>query len=69
LIMDKKMKVKNLKGQTVEELKQLCEDTQKELSSLRMKRGTGTIEQPLRLRTLRRDVARIKTAIRELGVK
>jgi len=63
------MKVKTLKGQTVEELKQLCEDTQKELFSLKMKRGSGTLEQPLRLRTPSRDVARIKTAIRELGVK
>lgn len=60
------MKAVNLRDQTDEELRQLRDDTAKELLELRVKRGAGGGgEQPLRIRTLRRDMARIKTILRQ----
>jgi len=50
---------------TADELEQQLEDMQKELFNLRHQQASGQIEQPLRLRTLRRDVARIRTVLTE----
>jgi len=60
------MKSKELRDQTVEELKQLCAETEKQVFDLRAKTalGEGT-DQPLKIRMLKRDLARIKTVIRE----
>ena len=44
------------------------QDVKDEYFSLRMQKSTGDIENPLRLRTLRRDVARIRTIMKERGV-
>ncbi len=55
-----------LREQTSEELVLLYETTTRELQELRVKRKIGdTGEQPLRLRTARREVARIKTIMQE----
>ena len=50
---------------TADELEQQLEDMQKELFNLRHQQASGQIEQPLRLRSLRRDVARIRTVLTE----
>jgi large subunit ribosomal protein L29 len=59
------VKGKDLKEMTDEELRQKFSDAQDELVSLRIQKSTGEIEQPLRLRTLRRDVARILTTMKQ----
>ncbi|MFC1499340.1 50S ribosomal protein L29 [Verrucomicrobiota bacterium] len=60
------MKAANLRDQTDEELGNLYEDTKREFFELKMKKGSGdSSEQPLKVRGLRRDVARIKTVLRE----
>lgn len=59
------MKSKNLREMTKDELAAQCVEAQKELFNLRIRKGAGTVEQPSRLRTLRRDVARIQTILRE----
>lgn len=60
------MKASNYRDRTDDELKQVCEDTQKELFDLKVKMGVGdSSEQPLMLRSLRRDLARIKTVLKE----
>jgi large subunit ribosomal protein L29 len=60
------MKAKELRDKTVDELKQLCEDTEKQVFDLRAKTalGEGT-DQPLKIRELKRDLARIKTVMTE----
>ena len=63
------MKAKSLRDQTSEELRQLCEDTEKEIFDFKIQRSTGADEQPLKIRGLRRDLARIKTVIREGEIK
>jgi len=40
-------------------------ETERELFNLRIRRSAGQLEQPLRLRTLRREIARIRTVLKE----
>jgi large subunit ribosomal protein L29 len=63
------MKALNIREQTDEELQQACRDMRRELFDLRIRKRTGEgAENPLRIRTLRRDVARAMTVLRERGV-
>lgn len=41
-------------------------DFQEEMFNLKFQLATGKIENPSRLRTLRRDIARIKTVVKEI---
>lgn len=60
------MKAVKLREHTDDELQQLYQDTRKELFDLRVRKGTGdSSEQPLRIRVLRRDIARIETVLGE----
>ena len=62
------MKVKefrdNLNKMSLEELKKEEAALKEELFKLRFKNATSPIENPIRLRYLKRDIARVKTAIR-----
>jgi large subunit ribosomal protein L29 len=42
-------------------LQQQLEDTKKELFNLRLQQSTGQLENPSRIRILRREVARLNT--------
>ena len=55
------MKSNELKDLTGEELDQRCREARKELFNLRIQKTTGQLENPLRLRHVRRDVARLET--------
>jgi large subunit ribosomal protein L29 len=59
------MKSKEARELSEDELKQHLLDTQKELLNLRVQKSTGQVEKPSRLRDLRRNVARLKTFIRQ----
>lgn len=64
------MKASKLREQTVEELRQVANDLAKEITTLKIKRGTGESgEQPMRARTLGRDLARVWTVLRERELK
>ena len=63
------MKASSVREQSDDELRQMCEDTRRELIELRAKKGIGdSSEQPLRVRTLRRDLARTLTVMKERGI-
>jgi large subunit ribosomal protein L29 len=62
------MKLKELKELTDAELKQRLADAKVELFNLRIQRATGQIERPLRIRLLRREVARVLTLMKQRGV-
>jgi len=63
------MKASKLREQSPEELRQLHADTIREILEFKAKKGIGdSSEQPLRVRTLRRDLARVKTVMKERGV-
>jgi len=49
------------------ELRQRVSQTRQELDTLRLKARQGALEQPHRIRQLRRDLARILTVLREQG--
>lgn len=60
------MKAANLREQTEDELIQICDETIKSLSDIRVKSIIGeALEQPLKIRHYRRDIARIKTVMNE----
>lgn len=59
------MKVFELREKSRDELIDLLNGLTKELFNLRLRRGAQELPNPLRLRTLRRDIARIKTILRE----
>lgn len=60
------MKYAELTDQTVEELRQKAATLQEELFKLRLRQATTQVENPMRIRQLRRDIARVRTAQRAL---
>lgn len=63
------MKANSLRDMTDVELSQKLLDLKGELFNLRFQLATGQLENPLRIRNVRRDIARIKTVIREREIK
>ena len=63
------MKIEDLRKLSDEELAKKIKDTKEELFTKSMQQASGTLEKPVELRMLRRDVARMKTILkeRELG--
>jgi large subunit ribosomal protein L29 len=59
------MKARELRDLTEEELKQRLDETKTELLNLRVQQSTGQIEKAVRLREVRRDVARVLTIMSE----
>jgi len=59
------MKKDGLLELPLEELKLRLQDAQLELSNLRFQQATHQIDNPLKIRTIRREIARIKTFLRE----
>lgn len=57
------MKFVDIKDLTVEELRKRNKNTREELFELKMKHSLGQVANPLQIRYLRRDLARIKTAL------
>ena len=58
-------KSKDLKDLTIVELQEREDDARKEVFNLRMQQVAGQIEDPLRLRHTRREIARIKTLLNQ----
>ena len=59
------MKVKELRKLTSEDLTKKITESKKELLDLRFKQSTGSLEKPSKIHELRKDVARMKTILRE----
>ncbi len=59
------MEIKELRKLSTEDLTKKIKDTKEELFTKRMQQANGTLEKPVELRTLRRDVARMKTILKE----
>ena len=57
------MAFEDYKGKTEDELKKTLMDKRKEQFNLRMQAATGQLEKPHVLRAIRREIARIKTAM------
>jgi large subunit ribosomal protein L29 len=60
-----KTSAKELRDLSNDELQTKAVDLKKELFNLRFQQAMGQIENPMRLRTLRRDIAKTKTILKE----
>jgi len=61
------MAEKNVAGMDAAELKNELLELRKEQFNLRMQRGTGQLANPSRFKTVRRQIARIKTRMTEIS--
>lgn len=59
-------KAQELRDATVEDLQARAQQMDEELFRLRMQKALGQLEGASKIRTIRRDLARVKTVIREL---
>ncbi len=60
-----KTKARDLRDLSGEELQSKAADLKKEIFNLRVQQAMGQIENPMRLRILRKDIAKTKTVLRE----
>ena len=60
------MKAKVLRDQSTEELKNTLGTLEEQLFKLRFQKSTGQIEDPTKIRQVRRDIARVQTVLNEL---
>lgn len=58
------MKAKELRTLTRPELEQRLREAQEELFNLKFQHKTGQLNNPLRIREVRKDVARLRTLLR-----
>ena len=59
------MEAKELRGMTTEDLNQKITELREEIGQLRLKRATSRLENPMKLRQTKRDLARVETILRE----
>jgi large subunit ribosomal protein L29 len=60
------MKISEVKDMTQVELAAKSRDLRQEMFNLRLQQASAQLEKPARLRTLRRDIARIETRVSQL---
>jgi len=59
------MKAAELRETTREELERKEQDLRRELFNLRFQKATGEIENPMRIRAIKKDIARVLTVAEE----
>jgi large subunit ribosomal protein L29 len=65
----KKTQRKEIQEKTLEELMAESRNWRREIFNLRLQQASAQLEKPGRLRTLRRDIARLETRISQLRKK
>ena len=63
--MVNKMKAAEIRNMSASELEAKLVELKKDLFMLRMQHATNHLDNPLKIGTVRRDIARVKTVIRE----
>ena len=59
------MKAKELKNLSVAELTKKLDELKKDLFMLRMQHATNQLDNPMQIALVKKDIARVKTIIRE----
>ena len=59
------MKANEIRSMSVEELQSKLVDLKKDLFMLRMQHATNQLDNPMKIAAVKKDIARIKTIIRE----
>ena len=62
------MKAKEIRNLSTDELNKKLEELKKDLFMLRMQHATNQLDNPVKIRETKHDIARIKTALRELSM-
>jgi large subunit ribosomal protein L29 len=60
------MKPNEIRELDIKELKEKSAELNEELFNLQFQHSTGQLENPMRLKSVRRDIARVKTIIQEM---
>ena len=63
--MMKAKEIKDLRGLSVEKLAEKLQELKKDLFMLRMQHATNQLDNPLQIAAVKKNIARIKTIIRE----
>ena len=63
------MKASEIREMKIDEMEQKLSDLKEELFNLSFQHEIGQLENPQRMKETRRDIARIKTIIREVEAK
>ena len=59
------MNVKEIRDKSNDELLKTLDEFKSELFDLRFEKATGTVEKPMRIRELKKSIARILTVLKE----
>ena len=63
--MMKAKEIKEIRGMSVEKLEAKLQDLKKDLFMLRMQHATNQLDNPMQIAATKKDIARVKTIIRE----
>jgi len=63
--MMKAKEIKEVRSLSVEKLEQKLQELKKDLFMLRMQHATNQLDNPMQIAAVKKDIARIKTIIRE----
>ena len=61
----KAKELKEIRGLSVEKLEEKLQELKKDLFMLRMQHATNQLDNPMQIAAVKKDIARIKTIIRE----
>ena len=59
------MKANDIRERSDDELRKALSDLEEQLFKLRFQKSTGQIENPIKIREVRKDIARVMTVINE----
>ena len=64
------MKIQDIRDLSTQELEEKIKDLKEELFNLRFQNATNQLDNPVRIVSVKRDIARVKTVLREkeLGI-
>ena len=62
---DSRMEAKELRDMSMDDLTQKRTELREEIGHLKLKRATSRLENPMKLRQTKRDLARVETILRE----
>ena len=63
--MMKAKEIKEIRGLSVEKLEAKLQELKKDLFMLRMQHATNQLDNPMQIAAVKKDIARVKTIIRE----
>lgn len=63
------MKIREIRELPADELRQRVTDLKDQVARLRFQKAMGQLDNPMKIRNVRRDIARIKTVLLEIQKK